>query len=173
MQKFYTDLFRHTNWADATVWRAVLQVTSAENDTRLRDLLYHIHTVQHAFLRIWTKQTMDFPEVSSFQNLTAIASWGYQYHQDVLSYLDKIEESFLQRPVTIPWAEHIEKIFGKSPKTTTLAETMLQVALHTMHHRGQVNARLREIGEEPPLIDFIAWVWFGKPQADWPNNIKP
>jgi hypothetical protein len=26
-----------------------------------------------------------------------------------------------------------------------------------------VNARLREMGGELPLVDFIAWVWFGKP----------
>jgi hypothetical protein len=29
-----------------------------------------------------------------------------------------------------------------------------------------VNARLRELGAEPPLTDFIAWIWFGKPQAE-------
>jgi hypothetical protein len=24
------------------------------------------------------------------------------------------------------------------------------------HHRGQINTRLRELGNEPPLVDFIA-----------------
>ena len=42
---------------------------------------------------------------------------------------------------------------------------MLQVALHSMYHRGQINARLRDFGGNPPLVDFIAWVWLGRPAA--------
>ena len=34
---------------------------------------------------------------------------------------------------------------------------------HSTYHRGQVNARLREIGAEPPLVDYIAWLWFDRP----------
>ena len=41
----------------------------------------------------------------------------------------------------------------------TSAETAPHVAMHTTHHRGQVNARLRELGAEPPLVDYIAWLW--------------
>ena len=48
----------------------------------------------------------------------------------------------------------------------TLAETALQVAMHSTYHRGQVNARLRQIGGEPPLVDFIAWIWFGRPAPE-------
>ena len=44
----------------------------------------------------------------------------------------------------------------------------MQVALHSTYHRGQINARIRELGGEPPLTDFIAWVWAGKPQPSWP-----
>jgi uncharacterized damage-inducible protein DinB len=52
--------------------------------------------------------------------------------------------------------------------TTTVAETMLQVTFHSAYHRGQVSARLREVGVEPPLVDYIAWIWFGRPDAPWP-----
>jgi uncharacterized damage-inducible protein DinB len=38
---------------------------------------------------------------------------------------------------------------------------------HTAYHRGQVNTRLRELGGDPPLVDFIAWIWMGKPGAEW------
>ncbi|NTW75253.1 MAG: hypothetical protein HGB29_10375 [Chlorobiaceae bacterium] len=30
-----------------------------------------------------------------------------------------------------------------------------------------MNARLRELGIEPPMTDFIAWVWAQKPAAAW------
>ena len=39
--------------------------------------------------------------------------------------------------------------------------------MHSTYHRGQVNVRLRELGGEPQLVDFIAWVWEGKPRAVW------
>jgi uncharacterized damage-inducible protein DinB len=50
---------------------------------------------------------------------------------------------------------------------------MFQVTSHSTHHRGQVNARLRALGGEPPLVDYIAWVWFGKPAADWAVAASP
>ena len=44
---------------------------------------------------------------------------------------------------------------------------MLQIPLHSLYHRGQVNARLREVGGEPPTVDYIAWMWLGRPAAEW------
>ena len=41
------------------------------------------------------------------------------------------------------------------------------VVLHTQHHRGQISARLREVGGEPPTVDFIVWLWTGRPGAAW------
>ncbi|NIR49829.1 damage-inducible protein DinB [candidate division KSB1 bacterium] len=166
------ELYKHMQWADATVWRSVLATPQAENDSRLRELLYHIHVVQRAFLAIWTNQPLDFPEESAFENLTAISRWGYEYYQNVNAYLNKITDSALEEIVELPWSKRIMEVLGKTPDPTTLGETILQVALHTMHHRGQVTVRLRELGGKPPLIDFIAWVWHGKPEADWPESIK-
>ncbi len=40
--------------------------------------------------------------------------------------------------------------------------------MHSTHHRGQVAARLRELGGEPPLVDFIAWLWWKRPEPEWP-----
>ncbi len=56
--------------------------------------------------------------------------------------------------------------FGKA-EPATWPESVLQVAMHTVYHRGQVARRLRELGAEPPLSDFIAWVWMDRPEADW------
>jgi len=48
-----------------------------------------------------------------------------------------------------------------------LAKTAFQVTGHSTCHRGQVNTRLRELGAYPPLVDYIAWLWLGRPAADW------
>jgi uncharacterized damage-inducible protein DinB len=71
--------------------------------------------------------------------------------------------------VTLPFRESIEARFGRCAPTT-LEETALQVVFHTTHHRGQICARLRELGGEPPTPDFLAWVWLGRPQAAWPEG---
>jgi uncharacterized damage-inducible protein DinB len=68
----------------------------------------------------------------------------------------------------LPWAGMVEQALGHPPGMTTMGETVLQVALHTLYHRGQVNMRLRELGGTPPLVDYIAWLWFGRPGASWP-----
>jgi uncharacterized damage-inducible protein DinB len=67
----------------------------------------------------------------------------------------------------MPFVAEQEKRLGTKFAEPTLAQTIFQVTSHSTYHRGQVNARLREVGAEPPLVDYIAWVWFGKPDPDW------
>jgi uncharacterized damage-inducible protein DinB len=57
---------------------------------------------------------------------------------------------------------------GRPFSAVTHRETLLQIPMHSHYHRGQVNTRLRELGATPPLVDFIAWAWMGKPAAEWP-----
>jgi len=77
----------------------------------------------------------------------------------------------LTRPVVMPGLESYEKQMGRQFDKPTLGETMLQVASHSTYHRGQVNARLREVGGDPPLVDYIAWIWFGRPAPDWTETV--
>ena len=164
-------LFHHMEWADAKVWQSVLKFSSANSDSRLRKLLCHIHNVQRAFFYIWTKQPLEFLKETDFPELLDIAKWGYEYHSLVKEYLDSFDENELNKIIEIPWTHHFEKIIGRKPENPSLAETMLQVVMHSTYHRGQVNARLRELGGEPQLVDFIAWVWEGKPRAVWDGVI--
>jgi uncharacterized damage-inducible protein DinB len=169
MQEFnYINLlFQHMEWADAKVWESVLKLSAADKDPRLKKLLYHISSVQRAFFYVRTKQPLVFPKETDFLALLDIAKWGYECYTWNNEYLKSLNENELKNIIEIPWANRVEKIIGKPPENTTLAETMLQVTTHTAYHRGQVNARLREIGGEPPMVDFIAWVWLGKPKAVW------
>ena len=67
----------------------------------------------------------------------------------------------------MPWVKQYEARLGKTFAEPSIAETMFQVVNHTTHHRAQINARLRVLGAEPPIVDYIAWVWFGRPAAEW------
>lgn len=164
------ELYDHMRWADAIVWRAALATPNATTDPFLRERLWHIHTVQRAFLSVWRQQSPDFRELSTFPDLATIARWGRDYYDEVRPYLDSVAEDALENLMIMPWAGRLTKRFGREPAPTTLRETMLQLPMHSTYHRGQVNARLRDLGGEPPLVDYIAWIWQGKPPAEWPEE---
>jgi uncharacterized damage-inducible protein DinB len=49
----------------------------------------------------------------------------------------------------------------------SVADGIVQVAMHTQHHRGQLMTRLKDFGGEPANVDYVIWLWKGKPAADW------
>ena len=160
------DLYRHMEWADASVWRAVLASNAAREDTKLRELFYHVHMVQRAFLRVWHGETRYTP-FPTFDDTSSLIEWGRSYYADAFAQLESWADDDLSKPLNVPWASMVEKLLGRAPEDTTLGQTARQVALHSLYHRGQINARLRELGGEPPLVDYIAWLWLGRPEADW------
>ncbi|MGQ0736864.1 MAG: DinB family protein [Acidobacteriota bacterium] len=162
-RELITDLFRHMEWADRTVW-AKLPDGDAP-DERLRHLLVHLHMVQRAFLHIWTDRSVAavFRKANSFDTLADVRAWASPYYAEAHEFLSAVRAEHLTTRVMLPWADRLTEKFGREPEPTTLGETCFQVASHSTYHRGQVNARLRELGMEPPLVDYIAWVWFGRP----------
>ncbi len=160
------DFYRHMEWADAAVWRAVLASENAKADAKLRDYLYHLHMVQQAFLRAWRHEPRDTP-YPTFENAPSMIEWAQTYYPEAHAELNALTDEKISEPLMVPWAAMVEKRLGRPPDATTIAETAMQVIFHTMYHRGQINARLRQVGETPPLVDYIAWIWMGRPAADW------
>jgi uncharacterized damage-inducible protein DinB len=161
-------LIRHMEWADAEVWRAVMAHEPATSDPRLRNLLTHLHLVQRLFLVVWQKQPFDPARgMPQFATAADLRSWAQNYHAEANTFLDALDERSLKDEVVMPFVKAMETQLGRTFAMTTLGETIFQVTSHSTYHRGQVNARLREVGGEPPLVDYIAWIWFGRPEAHW------
>lgn len=169
--ELFRDLYLHMEWADALVWSTVLPASSLADDASVRERLYHLHMVQRAFLHIWRGEKTNF---SGTEGLRAedLARWGRAYHLSVRPFLASLSASQLDAPVRLPWAAQIMERFGTGAVDPRLGETVLQVAMHSTHHRGQVNARIRELGTEPPLTDYIAWLWSSRPKASWPEGTE-
>jgi uncharacterized damage-inducible protein DinB len=161
------DLARHMEWADAALWRAVLASEPARLDARVTLWLYHIHVVQRAFTSIWKGEAPNFPEPSAFADPSLIAEWGRNGHRGVQAFLETVTPEMLDATIRVPWREEVARLVGGDVGDPTLGETIMQLMLHSVHHRAQVNARLRDLGGEPPVIDYIAWIWLGRPQAAW------
>ena len=164
---FLRDAFRQMEWADATVWAAVPREgpgRAAASPPGARP---------HRAARVplaWTGGQKDdalrAPE--SFATLDEVRAWARPVYDDLASFVAAVDESRLSAPFEMPWARQVEAQLGRPPGVSTLADTCFQVASHSTYHRGQVNVRLRELGVEPPLVDYIAWIWFGRPVAAWP-----
>ena len=161
------ELLRHMEWADARVWRAIDGISAS--DARLRRLLTHIHTVQHAFLVVWTAGDIAavFAKEAALHSLADVRDWALAYYAVAHGFVDRTNERQLSQLVEMPWAAQLTEYLGHAPGATTMAETIFQVTSHSTYHRGQVNARLRELGVEPPLVDYIAWLWMGRPAPEW------
>ena len=166
--KALADLYRHMEWADAAVWASVLASAGGREDAKLRAYLHHLHVVQRAFLRAWRGEPRE-PPYPTFDDALSLMRWGQTYYGEALAHLGTLGDEDLSGPMPVPWASMVERALGRAPEVTTFGETVLQVALHTLYHRGQINARLRELGGEPPLVDYIAWVWLGRPEPVWPS----
>jgi len=162
----YRDLMRHMEWADARAWRAALGVPALLADPAMRNRLLHYHITQRAYLQLFRHQPVEIPDPAAFADLNAVCRWARVFYDELPAFLDAIDDKTLGRTVDFPWAAEAEARFGKlSP--ATVAESVVQLVLHTAHHRGQVFTKIREAGGEAPLIDYIAWVWFGRPAPDW------
>jgi uncharacterized damage-inducible protein DinB len=161
------ELYRHMEWADAVVWKAVPK--DNVTDERLRRWLLHIHVVQRAFLCVWTNQPLAEALRSSedFPTLADIRAWAQPYYHRAMTFVTTVGEDQLGQPIDLPWVGEVAQYLGRPPAPTSLAITCFQVTSHSTYHRGQVNARLRELGVDPPLVDYIAWIWSGRPAPEW------
>jgi uncharacterized damage-inducible protein DinB len=164
-----SDLHAHMEWADAAVWAVVPETTSPTPDPRLRDLLAHFHFTQQSFLALWTGQQQPGLDAVRFATLAELRAWAHPYYQRALTFLRGRSAADLATPCLVPWARLFERQVGRPPCIPTVGETFFQVTSHTTYHRAQVNTRLRELGVAPPLVDYIGWLWQGRPAATWPD----
>lgn len=166
-----TDLIHHLEWADAEMWRAVLEQCEEPLEPELHALLHHLEIVPNAFLRVWRGEPIELPAAKDFSDSRDLARWGRRAHRELQKYLAGADDAELDRVLVFPWADELVERFGRPADPVKLSETAVQVAMHSTHHRGQVMARLRAAGGEPPLVDFIGWLWLGRPEPRWPEAL--
>jgi len=153
-------------WADAETWRAVRATPAAGSDERLKWLVHHSHLVQLIYLQAWRGDEFQPTELASYPDLATIEAWARLYYPLVSAFAESADESTFDSPVNFPWSAMIAEKFGKV-LPATLSESVFHVFLHTAYHRGQISTRIRALGGEPPLVDFLYWVWAGKPAPAW------
>ncbi len=162
----FRDFARYTGWADAEVFAGIRKTPDTGKDESLLAKLRHSQMVQGAFLDVLEKKPFD-PEATRSLDIAALEQFTITVHRRAESYYNSLTPEMLDTVIELPWARHFGEKLGFDVRKTTLAELLVQVFSHTTYHRGQVNARLRELGVKPAMVDFIAWVWANKPAAAW------
>jgi uncharacterized damage-inducible protein DinB len=162
-------LVQHMSWADSKLWQSVLKTDTAEFDKKIKELLYHIHIVQHVYYQVWSGKPIVVPDLLEFPNLINIVRWGHETNVKIYNLVAIMDEIELGLTMKNSWREKIKKEIGQMPSDATVEESILQVVSHSTYHRAQVNSRIRELKGEPAKIDFIIWVWLGKPGNEWSN----
>jgi uncharacterized damage-inducible protein DinB len=165
----FGELYKHMEWADATLWRSALSNAGATSDEMLRNYLHHMHLTQQLFLAFWTgtpAEPIAKRQPSEF-SLPDLCEWAQPFYGQARAFLESATPDVLARPLVMPWVAQYEKQLGRTFDVATVGETAFQVVSHSTHHRAQANARLRAVGGDPPIVDYIAWIWFGRPGAPW------
>lgn len=165
------DLFDHMEWADSLLWDAALKSDAARGDERLRRLMLHFHGVQRAFLDAWTNQPFAFKNTYDDTLIANELESVRSYYPRGRTFIEGLTAEQIAAPLAVPWSKWARKYIGRPAGPTTLGETVLQVLMHSMHHRAQANIRLRELDVMPPVVDYIAWLWLERPKPAWPATV--
>jgi uncharacterized damage-inducible protein DinB len=158
---YLDELYAHQEWADAEHWRALEAHPASLADKAIRERLFHIHLVQHGFLWVTSVKRPDFSfkKLEDFPSMADLKKYARQGLEELNGLLKNTDQDRME--------ELIEVVWFKPPLKLSVRQALTQAAMHSHYHRGQNATRLRELGGEPPLTDFIEWLHQGQPAARW------
>lgn len=153
MKETLQRLIAHMQWADQHVLArcrdAHAEVEVAHLTEAVRLYAHVLGTERVWYLRlqkedwhvqkIWPTLALESCAVLAADNAAAYAK-----------YIDNLKEADLAND--IPYVNSQSDSF-----TSTVGDILLHVALHGVHHRGQIATTLRRVGIEPPVLDYIVF----------------
>jgi uncharacterized damage-inducible protein DinB len=159
MLDFLRDLMAHAERANAVFFHTWGK-SPARDHEELRQRVGHIIGVQQGFLSILRGEAPGGPPGGPPPSFDSLKDRAESCHAGLGDYVAKLDAAALTRIVHITW-------FPDPPCMITPAQALVQVAMHSQHHRGQCMTRLKDFGGEPKNVDWIIWLCKQKPQGRW------
>jgi uncharacterized damage-inducible protein DinB len=159
MLPFLGDLMDHAEWANAVFFR-IWGHSPARDHEELRRRIGHLIGVQQGFLSVLRGQSPGGPPGGPPPSYDDLKARAETCHAGLRDYAAGLTDGMLSSTVRIPW-------FPDPPCIITVAQALVQVAMHSQHHRGQCMTRLKDFGGEPKDVDWIIWLWKQKPRGIW------
>jgi uncharacterized damage-inducible protein DinB len=138
MLTFLRDLMAHAEWANAVFFRIWGQ-SPARDHEELRRRMSHVIGVQQGFLSVFRGEAPGGPPSGPPDSYDQLKSRAIACHNGLREFAGALEPDTLTQTVRIPW-------FPDPPCVITIAEAMVQIAMHSQHHRGQCMTRLKDFG---------------------------
>jgi len=152
MVELIQSLFTHMAWADTAILKAVAAHDGALADEEVRKWLQHIVTVQSFFLSLFQQRAFDMERWKQAPGTMDETERRFEEaHADGAAYTARLDEAELARTIEFP----VPAFKDFHPP---VRDALMQVVMHSEHHRAQVAMRLRALGGTPPLTDYIVWV---------------
>lgn len=140
-------LLVHAEWANAVFFHAWAK-SPARDHEEMRHRVGHVVGVQEGFLKVLHGEMPGGPPSGPPPTFDDLKARAISSHGNLGAFAESLDEPGLRRSVHVPW-------FPAPPCIIAVAEALVQVAMHTQHHRGQLMTRLKDFGGEPKNVDWI------------------
>jgi uncharacterized damage-inducible protein DinB len=150
------ELFDYNYWARDRQLQACAGLTGEQflrplgnSFPSLRDTLTHLVAVEWLWLERWrgrSPRTLLAP--AEFPTLAALSERWQAVEREMREYLAGLSEEALECPLTCVSTR------GQA-WTYPLWRMILHLLQHQSYHRGQVTALFRQLGVQPPKVDFL------------------
>jgi uncharacterized damage-inducible protein DinB len=160
----FAALYAYNRWADGRVLEACRKLTPEQyvaeplpGWSSVRSSIAHIAMVTDGWLRgVAQEPVEDFPTEADFPTVEAAER-----------LLDRAYQTFNRVvPILTPEQLATPRLFQGRGRSAILPPwaVLRHVVNHSTYHRGQVAAKLKRLGVDPPATDLIFWVFEQMPQ---------
>ena len=168
MLEHLRDLLNHMAWADGQFFHGWSK--GPRDDEELRERWSHVLGTATFFTEIIRREhNLPWDKIRSgevrapwlgqpLKSFDDLKSRTQGNHEQLAATLTDWDEAALAQKLRIPW-------FPDPPCILSAAEALMQAVLHTQHHRGQCMTRLKDKGGKNSNVDYIIWIWKGRPLA--------
>jgi uncharacterized damage-inducible protein DinB len=154
-----TSLYAYNRWADRRVLDACRMLTPEQfaaepvpGWTSVRSTLVHIAIVTEGWLRgVACESVQTTPTEAELPTVEDSARLLDRANRLIDDLLPRLTPAELSTPRT----------FSGRGRTAVLPPwaVLRHVVNHATYHRGQIASKLKRLGKEPPVTDFIFWVF--------------
>ena len=141
------ELYIYNDWAN----RRIITALKSSPGKRAQRILAHILiTEREYFARLYGKDSTGF----NFWQDLSLAECGSLAQENAESYehlLKRFDDEGLGQTAAYKTSEGL-------PYQNTFREMLTHVLFHSMNHRGQVSAAMRDDGFVPPATDYIIYL---------------
>jgi uncharacterized damage-inducible protein DinB len=141
------ELFRYNDWANRRMTVAV----KSSGSERCRQVLAHLLTTEaEYFARLYGKDSTGFdfwPELS-------VEECG-DLARDTAEKYEKLLRRFVDEGLDVSVRYRTSR---GDAQTNDFREMLTHVIIHSATHRGNIMAKLRDEGFEPPKIDYVIYL---------------